>query len=371
MKSSLKIFLRRAAALSLLALLPLARADEAPRPLDVRPGRVFQFPRDHGAHPEFRTEWWYFTGHLQTPQGRRFGLQWTVFRIGLFPPAVPAESAPSPWRAKDLYFSHLAVSDLAAKKFFYSDAAARGALNLAGSTPGDFRVWTPEAEGSFAGERMTLSGTAEDFSFSLAGTRPAGVILHGDAGYSPKATEAGRASYYYSVPHLPVTGALSVGGEPFPVTGQLWMDHEFGSNQLAQGQTGWDWFGLDLGAGSSLMVYRLRGTGGDFISGTYVNETGSAFPLKGSDIELAAGRSWKSPASGADYPLAWTVKIPRYDIDLAVTAAFPAQELQTRRSTQVTYWEGSVAIQGHAGDRPVESLGYLEMTGYAGQGPNL
>lgn len=330
-------------------------------------GRAWDFPRDHGAHPEFKTEWWYFTGHVQDSSGRIFGFQWTVFRNALRPSGdtVTGESA---WRTNQVYLGHLAISDLRGEKFEFSESSARSALNLAGASEKGFRVWLPGFLADSTEDGWTIHGEGKDIRLDLQMPTPEAPLLHGRDGFSPKADETGKASYYYSLPLLPIQGTLRIGTQKYAVQGQAWMDHEFGSGQLGSKQRGWDWMGLPLGNKATLMVYRLRDSQDsqqDFISGTYVDTEGKAHSLSRKDIQLIPSQKWESPRSGGEYPLEWRVRIPAFAVDLEVKANFPDQELDTRASTQVIYWEGSVTAQGRLGDLEIKSLGYLEMTGYA------
>lgn len=336
----------------------------------VVPGRSFRFPQDHGAHPEFKTEWWYFTGHLRSKEGRRFGFQWTVFRSALRPENSPQPASGSAWRSNQALLGHLALSDLDAKTFYFEENASRAALGMAGTKTDNFKVWLPGFSAESQGGNWVLNAEGQDLGFllRLPTPHPESAILHGEGGYSPKSEEAGRASYYYSLSKLPLKGELRLKGERLEVEGEAWMDHEFGSGQLSENQSGWDWMGLPLGGNSALMVYRLRDredSKGDYLSGTYVDAAGKAHALTRDDIQLTPLDYWLSPQSKGKYPISWKVAIPKYLVELSVKAEFPAQELDTRKSTQVVYWEGSVQVRGQAEERKIESHGYLEMTGYA------
>lgn len=344
---------------------PSPAADYAP----VIPGRAWNFPRDHGAHPEFKTEWWYFTGHLRSKDGRNFGFQWTVFRSALRPPGEPLPGGPSAWRAEQVFLGHLALSDLDKKSFIFEENAARAALGLAGAEAGRFKVWLPGFSAEDGEKGWQIRAEGRDLEILLRLTPSAEVLLHGDRGYSPKSQEVGRASYYYSLTKLSTSGLLRLQGHDLEVGGEAWMDHEFGSGQLAESQGGWDWMGLPLGGKSALMVYRLRDRTDsvrDYLSGTYVDAEGRPHRLAAGDVQLKPLEYWTSPRSGGKYPIAWQVALPAHGLEIRVEAAFPDQELDTRKSTQVVYWEGSVAVRGKAGNRAIDSRGYLEMTGYAG-----
>ena len=353
-----------ALAILLGSVVPAGAADFAA----VTPNRSFQFPRDHGAHPEFKTEWWYFTGHLQDREGRTYGFQWTVFRSALRPPAPGIQPTASPWRAEQIFLGHLALSDLSRRRFSFEEGAARAALGLAGAGSEGFQVWLPGFSAETGDGETRLRGEKGDLSLDLRLELPQQAWLHGQDGYSPKSREPGKASYYYSMPNVTVRGILKKDGRERAVQGQAWMDHEFGSGQLGPEQSGWDWMGLPLGNGEALMVYRLRDRkdpARDFIYGGFLKSDGSWQSLATEDLQLQPAGFWRSPRSGGNYPLEWRVRVPKQEIDLRVKAAFADQELDTRKSTQVVYWEGSVEITGHSGQRQVESKGYLEMTGYA------
>ncbi|MCE9626281.1 MAG: carotenoid 1,2-hydratase, partial [Deltaproteobacteria bacterium] len=252
--------------------------------------------------------------------------------------------------------------------FAFAESSARSALNLAGASEQGFRVWLPGFLADATEDGWTIHGEGKDIRLDLQMPTPEAPLLHGRGGFSAKSEEAGKASYYYSLPNLPIQGTLRIGTQKYAVQGQAWMDHEFGSGQLGSKQRGWDWMGLPLGNKAALMVYRLRDSQDpqkDFISGTYVDPEGKAHSLSRGDIQLIPSQKWKSSRSGGEYPLAWQVKVPTFAVDLEVKANFPDQELDTRASTQVIYWEGSVTVQGRLDNLETKSLGYLEMTGYA------
>jgi len=363
LKNSRKVFFWLFPALLLLGSFSLWGADFAP----VVPGRIWNFPRDHGAHPEFKTEWWYFTGHLRDANGRVFGFQWTVFRNSLpTPESLPAEDR-SAWRSGQVYLGHLALSDLKRGQFYYEESAARDALGMASASTSDFQVQLPGFSGGSQDKTWKIHGTRGPIVLDLSLNAPPQVVFHGEAGYSPKSQEAGYASYYYSIPVLPAKGTVQLLDQSWQVEGVAWMDHEFGSGKLAPNQSGWDWMGLPLGGKSALMIYRLRDRldrKGDFLSGTYIDSSGISHRLQASELRLTPSQEWTSPRSRGVYPLKWLVEIPAYGVNLTVSADFADQELETRRSTQVTYWEGSVSIGGKVGSETVQSQGYLEMTGY-------
>ncbi len=337
-----------------LACAALASSFDAATWRQAQPGYAFQFPLDHRSHPEYRIEWWYYTGNLRAGDGRRFGYQLTFFRVGVdYSPANPSR-----WAVRDLFMAHLAVSDIDGGRFRFSELLNRAGPGWAGADAETYRVWNEgwEARLDPAGDhRLRASADGIGVDLTLAPGKP--PVLHGERGYSRKGPSAGNASEYYSLTRMPTRGQLTVDGRQFDVQGASWMDHEFGTSFLEGGQTGWDWFSLQLEDGRDLMLFQLRladGSRSPYSSGTLVDSSGGASPLRADEFELLPGRAWKSPASGYSYPLEWLVRIPGKNLHLTVRAALDDQELRTTRSTGVTYYEGAVTAQ-HA-------LGYLEMT---------
>jgi predicted secreted hydrolase len=329
--------------------------------------REWSFPRDHGSHPEYRTEWWYFTGILAATDGRRFGYQLTFFRQGIVPEAAdPA----NPWSVRDLYLAHFTLTDVGAGTFRYAERVSRAGPGLAGAEEGGLRAWVLDWSAVADGDTFALTARdgAVEIRLSLRPRRPA--VLHGDGGLSLKGSAAGQASWYASIPDLETSGTLRAGdGGEIPVQGASWFDHEFGSGQLAEDLAGWDWFGLRLSDGSALMVYRLRrrdGAAAPASSGTFVGADGTVRHLVRDEATTEPLAQWRSPRSGAAYPSRWRLRVPAAGIALELFPLLADQELQTGRSTGVTYWEGAVAGSGTAGGTPVAVEGYAELTGYAG-----
>lgn len=352
----------------LLALLlfgaPSADAEQAFR--QALPGYQFVFPRDHASHPDFKTEWWYYSGHLRSQEGRRFGYQLTFFRVGIDP--ALQEAGRSRWAVRNLHLAHFAISDLEQRRLLYWERRSRGALESAGASTEMLKVWNGDWSATEEGKAHRLAAKVEGYAIELSLTPRKPPAIHGRDGVSQKAEGLGRASHYYSLSRMTTSGTLTFPGRTDQVTGASWMDHEFGSNQLTSSQVGWDWFALQLEDGAELMLYQIRHTSGDpdpHSSGSLVHPDGRVEHLSVETFRLEPQEVWKSPKSGGRYPIRWRISIPRYLIDLTVEAAFPDQELDTQESTQVIYWEGSVSLSGTARGRSISGIGYLEMTGYA------
>jgi predicted secreted hydrolase len=343
------------------SVVPLAERMAAPDPGFARAltPRAFEFPTDHGAHPDYATEWWYFTGNLDGDDGRRFGYQLTLFRIGLSPGKPEADSA---WRATQMYMGHFAVSDLDTRTHHSSERFARAAAGLAGAEAEPLRVWLGPWSIHAVGSPfpLRLHASTDDFAIDLtvaAGSKP--MVLQGDRGLSRKGPEPGNASYYYSYTRLPTTGRIRIEGQTHAVAGASWFDREWSSSALDENQAGWDWFALHLDDGHDLMFYRMRGTDGamqPYSKGVLVAPDGSREPLTNTDVTLRPTRYWQADDS-TQYPVEWRLDIPARDMALRVRAAFDEQEMPHT----VRYWEGMVDVSGsHVG------RGYLEMSGYAG-----
>jgi predicted secreted hydrolase len=328
--------------------------------------RHFSFPEDHGPHPDYRTEWWYFTGNLASEEGRAFGYELTFFRNALAPEGERKERRASAWATRQVYMAHLALTDIGGGRFFAVERFDREALELAGARSAPFRVWLDGweiegADGGFFPLRLK-AGTGEmELALSLEQGKP--LVLEGDGGLSPKGPEPGNASWYYSFTRLPTTGSLRVGDQTFAVKGTSWIDREWSTSALGPDLVGWDWFALQLSNGYDLMLYRLRTKGGGvdrFSSATLVSPDGSSEHLDASAFLLRSVATWKSPRDGTTWPVGWKGSIPSRDISLEVEAALPDQELQV----SVRYWEGAVRVKGTFEGAPVDGRGYLELTGY-------
>jgi predicted secreted hydrolase len=328
--------------------------------------RTWSFPRDHGSHPEYRTEWWYFTGTLASGDGHRFGYQLTFFRQGV----VPAAPDPgNPWSVRDLYLAHFALSDAEAGSFSFGERVSRAGPGLAGAATGGLHAWVLDWQAA-AGETIALEAREGDVGIRLSLRSRGAPVLHGSGGLSRKGPARGQASWYASVTDLETSGVVRTraGGE-IAVRGASWFDHEFGSGQLAEDVAGWDWFGLRLSDGRALMVYRLRrrdGSAAPESSGTLVGADGATRHLSRDEVAVEPLATWKSPSSGARYPSRWRLRVPSEDLVLELSPLVADQELRTAKSTGVTYWEGAVSGGGSRAGAPVAVEGYVELTGYAG-----
>lgn len=332
----------------------------------ARPGRVWQFPADHGSHPEYQTEWWYWVGRLKSARGETFGYQLTFFRVALRQPDPRARSA---WRLNTVYFAHLAVSDPVRGKFSFREKAGRGALGLSGAEPGRLKVWIDRWQAEELGEAFHLQARDRGLGLELQLTPLKPPALHGARGFSRKAAKSEAPSHYYSITRLDARGHLSLDGRDLPVAGESWMDHEFFTGAMAPGLVGWDWFALQLNDNRQVMLYLLRhqdGTLDPASSGTLVDPAGQTSHLKLTDFQVKATGAWKSPHSGATYPAGWRIMIPAAALNLTLTPTLADQEVRAGAPAQVSYWEGQVNIQAQKESKPISGQGYVELTGYAG-----
>lgn len=356
----------------MLALLPATLAVVAPQASAANkswrlalPGYKYQFPADHAAHKEFRTEWWYYTGHLVAKDGRKFGYELTFFRFG-----VDLNEAPkSAWALSEVHSAHFAVTDESAKKFWFSEKLNRAALNLAYADDKQYHVVNGDWSAKLDASKQTIKALSPNYSLDLQLTSVKPPAVHGVNGVSQKANCRGCASHYYSMTRMATTGTITVGSEKIPVTGATWMDHEFGSNQLTEDQIGWDWYSVQLDNNTELMFYVMRRKDGSFdptSSGTVVSPDGSTKHLALQDYKIKALTSWSSPQSKATYPMGWEVTVPSLNYKVTIQPAMQAQELVTTKSTGVTYWEGSCHVTGTQNGKPIQGDAYVEMTGYAG-----
>ncbi len=332
---------------------------------DATAGFAHVFPRDHASHPDYKIEWWYYTGNVKTTSGRRFGYQITFFRVGI----DPAPANPSKWAIRDLYMTHLAVSDPSGRRYRYAEKLSRGGPGLAGARTDRYEVWNDRWMANLDGSRHLLRASSPQAAIELTLDEGKAPIIHGVNGISQKGALAGNASHYYSLTRMPTRGSITVDGERFEVTGDSWMDHEFGTSFLEEGQRGWDWLSMQLSDGRELMLYQLRRDDGSVdprSSGTLVGADGKTRHFDVTAFTLTPGQASFKSKNGAVYPLEWSIAIPSEQLDLKVTTPLADQELSLERSTGVAYWEGMIDVGGTAAGRPITGSGYLEMTGYFG-----
>jgi predicted secreted hydrolase len=339
------------------AALPASGAAAAPAFSPVVPGRPLVFPRDHGAHPGFRTEWWYITGWLEGPEGP-LGFQVTFFRTrtGL------GEDNPSRFAPRQVLFAHAALSDPKVGRLLHGQRIARQGFGLAEASERDMDIvlddWRLGREPS--GRMRALAG-GEGFTLDLTLTPTQPVLQQGQAGYSRKGPQPSQASWYYTLPHLEVGGVLEREGRRRPVRGRAWLDREWSSTLLDPAAVGWDWTGVNLDDGGALTAFRVRDVRGRALwtGGSLRSADGRLWTAPNGAVAFENGRTWRSPRTGAVYPVAPTVRLrtPAGERRWALTPLFDDQELDSRPSGGPVYWEGAVRVPG--------GRGYLELTGYA------
>jgi predicted secreted hydrolase len=356
---------------------PGARAKGEPEFAIAKAPYVFEFPRDHGAHPGYESEWWYYTGHVTTETGRRFGYELTFFRVGLRPGDPPPRAGRSRWRGNQLFPAHFALTDERGNTFFHIDRFAREALGMGRAAVGRLDVraddWTLTGAplGNPALERMVVHAAQNDpggrNAIDFVQDPEKLPAIHGHDGVSRKGACASCASHYYSYTRLRTTGTLTYRGERLRVAGLSWMDHEFGSGELQSSQAGWDWFSLQLDDKRELMLYLLRQKDGSVTpesSGSIVAPDGRVRYLPRGAFAIDVLGRWKSPHTGATYPSGWRVRVPSQRIDATLSPAVLDQEL-AGSGGGISYWEGLVDARATDSGRPLGS-GYVELTGYAG-----
>jgi predicted secreted hydrolase len=328
------------------------------------PGYNYEFPRDYFNHPEFQTEWWYYTGNMTASDGHRFGYELTFFREGI----SRNSGQSSTWDIQDLYVAHLALSDLDGKAFYHAERTNRAGPGIAGIDDNQGRIWNGNWNVTWKLEDQILEAVNEYFSFSLSLHPEKPPVLHGENGVSQKAEGNGHASHYISLTRLNTSGTIHLDGKSYAVSGVSWMDHEFFTQQLAKGQVGWDWLSIQLNDNTELMLYRIRRSEGSvdpFSSGTYVDASGRSFHLRREDFSLLPEDvTWKSPATGAIYPIQWLISVPKLELELEATTPLKSQELTGNSRIVPNYWEGAIRLSGHRGSTNIAGVGYLELTGY-------
>lgn len=331
-----------------------------------------QFPQDHGPHPGYRTEWWYYTGNLQSESGERFGFQLTFFRRQMSPAGADKKwpESRSAWRTQQLFLAHAALSDMQSGKFFHAEQMARGALEFAGARQDSERVFVfvKNWSAGITSEKHLLIADTDDFSIDLVLKPQKSPAAHGDAGYSLKGRKPESASCYYSVTRLEVEGSLYIKGRKVEIKGLAWMDHEYSSAPLESDLVGWDWFSLQFDNGTELMIYLLRQDNGDYSaasSGTFIESSGLTRHLSREMFKVETLEQWKSPHSQAVYPAGWRIEILPMQLELKITPNMADQEMRTPETTRVIYWEGSVTVEGALHGKNLSGAGYVELTGYA------
>lgn len=336
--------------------------------------RDFIFPGDHGPHPGFRTEWWYYTGNVFTEEGRQFGYQFTIFRSQMSPPdtTIDDEAFSEDWNTNQLYLGHFAISDVENEDHVFEERYSRGAAGLAGARVDPYRIWledweilrvdTENADDKTFPVRITAemeSGSKIDFTITPA--KP--LVLQGEEGYDKKGAEEGNASYYLAFTRMDTEGFITKDGEEYQVSGSSWMDHEWSTSALDESQEGWDWFSIQLSNGYDLMYYQLRNADGsvsEFTTGSFIDPDGNKTTINPEDVELDVLDTWESPHSRSVYPSQWNMKIPKFDLQLELVTLFPDQEMDV----SVRYFEGTLGISGEVNGQQIGGNGFIEMTGY-------
>ena len=325
--------------------------------------REFSFPLDHGPHPDYALEWWYFTGHLDTPENRHFGYELTFFRIGINSEDVQRRSD---WASGQIYAAHFALTDVEGEEFHSFERFSRNALGLAGATATPFRVWLEDWSVESTGDGtlpVRMRANEGEIGIDLLLDQGKAIVLHGEDGFSRKGNAPGEASYYYSMTRLPTEGTLMLDGRTYKASGMSWFDREWSSTQLSEEHIGWDWFALQLSNGRDIMYGVLRPNnenGSRFELGTVVEADGEYRSITVGEVQVEVLDRWQSP-SGDTYPSRWLFTMPSEGLRLDIIPYISNQELDTI----VRYWEGAVRIEGTANGSPIRGNGYVELTGYA------
>ncbi len=340
-----------------LDILRDAGEDGFKRAIDVR---SFDFPADHGPHPGYRHEWWYATGNLDGPDGRRFGYELTFFRLALTPEGEETALS-SKWQTPVVFAAHFAVTDAVNDDFVFFHRYARGDQRLAGATVD--KIWLENWSLEPSEDTWTLVAEEGDIKLELDLKQIKPAVLNGEAGLSRKSATPGNATYYYTLPRLESSGILTTKGEQVPVNGLTWLDREWGTSALADDQQGWDWFSLHLDDGNDLMFYNLRGADGSrhpFSAGTWVDADGHNQSLEPEDVVIEVIDYWQSPLGGR-YPSGWQLSFPDKNMSITIKPIMKKQELVTFPR----YWEGAVDVTGTKDGKPIFGRGYVELTGYS------
>lgn len=320
------------------------------------------FPADFGPHPDYQTEWWYYTGNLETETHQPLGFQLTVFRRALSPQSAATDS---PWRTPQIFSAHFTVSDIQHQRFYHQERFSRGSVGLAGAEADPYQVWIHDwSAQQVAPDTVQLQANTESAAIDLKVRQSRPPVLQGNQGLSQKGQEPGNASYYYSLIQQPTAGTVRIGEQTYQVTGVTWKDHEYSTSALSSGTVGWDWFSAQMDDGSALMLYRLRHEDGatePTSGGKFISAKGEV-SLHPEDWQLEVTDTWVSPHSQATYPAQWQLRVPKLDLSLQITPQMADQELNT---STATYWEGAVSYNGDQAAQPITGQGYVELTGYA------
>jgi predicted secreted hydrolase len=358
----MKIDLRAIFVLTLAFFFPFSQSFAQFRP--ALPGYRYEFPRDYFNHPDYQTEWWYYTGNVQGSDGHRFGFELTFFRQGIS--RDPKQN--SAWDLRDIYFAHFALSDLTGKEFFHTERTNRSGPGIAGASAKLQKVWNGNWRAEWLSGEERLTALVDSFALNLSLRPQKPPVIHGENGVSQKSAGLGRASHYFSETRLAVSGSLTFNARRHSISGLAWMDHEFFTHQLETNQIGWDWFSIQLDDQSELMLFQIRRKDGSldpFSAGTFVDSEGHAKHLRAADFELSPGsEDWTSAATRARYPIRWQIRVAALNLTLAVTTPLPSQELVATSNIAPSYWEGAVLLQGKKNSVDIGGSGYLEMTGY-------
>jgi predicted secreted hydrolase len=313
---------------------------------DVTPDISIEFPRDFGKHPGFRIEWWYVTANLEATDGRKFGVQWTLFRQAATPNPFTEG-----WSSGEFWMGHAAITSK--DQHLFAEKLARGGVGQSDVELEPFNAWIDDWTFQSMEDTYRVNAYSADFRYDLTLVETGPKTLHGQNGFSVK-SDQGQASYYFSQPFFDAAGTIKVAGKEIEVTGKAWLDREWSSQPLAANQKGWDWFSLKLDDGTRVMLFQLReDNGGVYYSGTWIKPDGATQALGKTDIEMQPLTI--SDVRGKNIPTSWKLVIPSKRVDLTVHALNDDSWM----ATSVPYWEGPISIQGsHTGE------GYLEMTGY-------
>ena len=326
------------------------------------PGYRYEFPRDHFNHPDYQTEWWYYTGNLKSSDGRRFGFELTFFRQG-----VARDQDQSVWHIRDVYMAHLALSDISGRRFYHDERINRAGPGIAGIDERTGLIWNGNWQVQLTDAKQMLRGLNEKFAIQLELTPAKPPVIHGRDGISRKAEGAGHASHYISFTRLGTSGTVELNGTSYAVQGTSWMDHEFFSETVDTAERGWDWLSLQLDDNTEVMLYRLRHKDGSvdpYSSGSYIDAKGKCIFLSMNDFTMTpAGETWTSRQTKGVYPIRWHVAIPGLGLDMDISTPLPDQELSG--SIGPSYWEGAIDASGRRAGIESRGSGYLEMTGYA------